>query len=279
MKKILRFAFFLAFLQFVISCQDTSKKYQLNKLDSTQTFTTKKTTYQLINTQDGLGIVENPNGTKNEFSFHHFELKTDYIDTYVDTKIERIVNYEISKYAMTVEGKEIESTTENQFVGEKIIFTREKNKWKAPEFDRYDSIQKDEIESHLLALNRGNNARLQDFVYPDFMRIGETMQLKRLWVNNFFDLDDVRSATGTFTLTDVIEENNETIAVFTVDFMIEGTLDGSLVSTDFEGTIKRSISKFYDKDLDLYGELTMYITENRTNLKVPCKLHFVRSLD
>jgi len=278
MKKVFFFTCLICFFQQVTFGQNkSSKKYQLNKLDSEQTYTTKEFSYQLENTDKGLMITEYKNNEL-EISVLKYDYDIHIRDVYVDNLIKRTILKNNTFVEMTARGIPSKYSRPNVFKGETIIFERKKDVWHVPQLDIYDSLQRDVIKIQLKKLNLFGGNRLQDFIYPDYMHIGDTFHLENSAVNNFFDFSKVTSAKGIFTLKDVIIENDDTIAVFDVDFTIKGFSENDDLFVDFKGTIKRSISKFYDKDINLIGEFTTDMKEQKMYTKTPCKLHLTRNL-
>lgn len=276
-KVVLLIGLFCFFQQVTFGQNKSSKKYQLNKLDTEQTYTTKEFAYKLENTGEGIILSEYRN-KKLEISILKSTLEIHYVDTFVGTTMERIVKKDTMQRETIAKGISSKRTCQNILAGKKILFKRKKDSWSAPEFELYDPEQRGKISMHLDILNTGNGNRIQDFIYPDYMRIGDTFQVTNKNFNNFYDLSEVTSSSGTFTLKDVVVENDETIAVFEVDFKINGLYDTDEASIDFKGTIKRSISKFYDKEIDVMGETTFRMERIKTYSKEYSKLFLTRKL-
>ncbi|WP_420574443.1 hypothetical protein [Kordia sp.] len=278
MKKIFLFVCLTLFFQQVTFGQnDQTKKYQLNKLDATQTFSKKEVTYQMKNTGRGT-IISEYNDSALEAIIKKYSAEVHYEDVFSATRIKRIFKKNSVSIESIARGTPSTYNRQNMFKEKAVVFEREKELWKVPKLDIYDSLQRERINIFLRTLNTGNSNRIQDFIHPDYMQIGDTFQLKNSSVNNFFDLSKSTSTKGKFTLRNVIIENDDTVAIFEVDFKIEGLSDNDDMTVNFKGTIKRSISKFYDKEIDLHGETSVFMKKEKMYTRMPCTLFMTRKL-
>lgn len=278
MKKVLLLICLCFSLQIVFSQDNSEKKYQLNKLDSAQIHTTKEFAYKLESIGKGI-IVSELQSRKIEFTIIKNFDEVHYVDRIIgDNTMERIVKKDTSYREVIMNEKPIKHNNKNSFTEDPIIFERENGLWEVSKLASYNYTQKEEIYSQLKTLNKNNGNRIQDFIYPDYMRIGDTFEITSENINNFFDIPEIKAATGTFTLKNVIIEDNDTVAVFAVDFTVEGLAEGDQVDIKFKGTIKRSISKFYDKEMDVIGEIVMSTKKIGAYSKMPCTFFSIRKL-
>ncbi|MGH1385811.1 hypothetical protein [Kordia sp.] len=276
-KVVLLIGLFCFFQQVTFGQNKSSKKYQLNKLDTVQTYFNKEVTYQMKNTGRGT-IISEYSDSKIEARIEKYNAEVQYKDVFSNTTIKRVFKKNNVHIETIARGTPSTYNRQNMLKEKVIVFEREKKLWKVPKLDMYDSLQRKRINIYVQTLNTGNSNRIQDFIYPNYMRIGDTFQLTNSSVNNFFDLSKATSTKGEFTLKDVVIENDDTVAIFEVDFKIEGLSDDDDMTVNFKGTIKRSISKFYDKEIDLLGETAVFMQEEKMYTRMPCTLFMTRKL-
>lgn len=278
MKNTFLFVFIFCFVQTVFTQETSEKQYQLNNPNAQKKRYNIELEYQFSNTSEGTMRLEILNDAF-ETIIKKFSAEIHYKDVRSKNKIQRYVEKHHTQMEGEIFGESISEKESGTFTGQTITFKRKNNVWFTPKFDSYDSIQQSSLETYLKELNKGKSDRLQDFNYPERMRVGEVMQLDHNSVANFFDVYNVKSVKGEFVLSEVIYEDEESIAIFNVDFEIKAMVDNDDIFIKFKGTIKRSISKFYDKEINLHGTVISDLKEEKMLIKLPCKLHMTRKLE
>lgn len=277
MKKSLLFIFILCFVQIVFTQENSKKLYQINNPSTQKEHYSLEVIYQLSNSEDGIMFSYALKDTL-EIKVKKMNVKVSYKDVRSKNKISRYIEKNVVETEGLVMGKSMYQKQIDTFTGQSITFKRKNDLWIVPKFDSYNSIQQNSLKIYLSELNEGKSNRLQGFVYPERMQIGDVIQLDRTVVANFFDTHNIQSAEGKFELSDVIEEDGDIVAIFNVDFEIKALPNDDDVTLKFKGTIKRSISKFYDKEINLSGITISNMKEEKVIIKIPCKLDMTRKL-
>jgi hypothetical protein len=166
---------------------------------------------------------------------------------------------DISETEMSGETK-TESIETNLPGTETIFFKDENGLWEIQEREKYSDedmiILMDEIEDF--------NSEDDEYEYPVQIKMNETHEMPKKAIKKMFkdSFGKIESGKFIFTLIDVIEKENDTIAVLDCQMSMTGSFkedDGTVVNgeMDLSGKIYRSLIWFEDLKVEMEGTVKM----------------------
>jgi hypothetical protein len=134
------------------------------------------------------------------------------------------------------------------------------NDWKIVDESLLFPQEIERAEEELLYLNNYENSTKFDVNYPEKMRIGDSIVLNKENVKSFYNAENIEALEGNMVLREVLTKDDETFAIFDIQLDFYGIVDAkdnATMNLNMEGTLERSLDKFYDKDLKLEGTFRM----------------------
>ncbi len=249
--------FFL--VQLVFTQETTQKSYALYGKKLTEHITVHNQN-RLEGTGEGIISVEHLD-QKVEGELTEFSVIKNSKTEFQKNKLEKTYLNDRSIFVATMMGNSIKSVDSSYLEGKTISYTKEAyDLWNVSNFEEYKSYEQDELNDELVALNDSIIKVKTYFIYPERMRIGETLKLNKDNLGTFYEIKDYEAVSGTLQLKEVAKQNNDLIAIFEVAIQVKGIVDpedNAFIVIEMNGIAKRSLTQFYDQEVSLAGTVTM----------------------
>jgi len=189
-----------------------------------------------------------------------FSLKTATRTFYKKDHLEKTFLQNRTKFVANIKDRTMVSKDSSGLEGKTVLFRKDgHNNWTIPKFESCDYYLQPDLEEELRRMNDTLIKVKTSFDYPESMRIGDQFELKAEKMASFYEIKDIKEVQGALVLKEVINRDNDTIAIFDITVKMRGLVvpeDDAYMDIEMSGTVER-LTYFYDREINLSGSLKM----------------------
>ncbi|MGH1385809.1 hypothetical protein [Kordia sp.] len=259
MKKLLFISLLFCFTNLLISQNTTKKVYTLvgekTEFDSGLLYLFA----ELITTSDGAITIEGQ-GAKYEGNLTDFSILTS--SEYGFKKKSIFIKYikERTNIVGEMMGNAMKFSDSSSLEGKTVELKKDNSEWKIRNDSIYNNLELSEIQESMSFIKAGSLPETMEIDFPQRMKLQDTLALNKDSMIAFFNSNAYEAVEGNLVFKEVIERNNESIALFDIDIYIYASIerqDEAYITIRMSGIIERSLKSYSNIKMELEGMLKM----------------------